>query len=52
MQAYFFTIFPALIESGISETLSLAKKPFHFDGGNLDSPLSLEEKSQILVKNP
>ena len=34
-QAYFFTVFPALIESGISETLSLgekslslAKKPF------------------------
>ena len=38
-QAYFFTVFPALIESGISETLSLgekslslAKNPFIFMG--------------------
>jgi len=39
VQAYFFTVFPALIESGISETLnlgekslSLAKNPFIFMG--------------------
>ena len=48
-QAYFFTVFPASIESGISETLSLgekslfSEKSFHFDGGNLEFPLSLEE---------
>ena len=32
------------------EILEFSKKSFHFDGGNLDFPLSLEEKSCILAK--
>ena len=55
----FFHRFPALIEGGISKTLSLgekslslAKKSFHFDGGNLKFPLSLEEKSYFWAKKP
>ena len=50
----FFTVFAA---SRISKTLSLeekslslAKKSFHFDGGNLEFPFSLEEKSFFLAK--
>ena len=47
-QAYFFTGFPASIESGISVSFSLggkilefSRKSFHFHGGNLEFPLSL-----------
>ena len=34
------------------KNLEFSKKSFHFDGGNLEFPLSLEEKSWFLVKNP
>ena len=34
------------------EILEFSKKSFHFDGGNLEFPLSLEEKSWFWVKNP
>ena len=34
------------------EILEFSEISFHFDGGNLEFPLSLEEKSWFWVKNP
>ena len=48
----FFSPIFRLQEQQNFRNLEFSKKSFHFDGGNLEFPLSLEEKSWFWVKNP